>query len=184
MKKKLHTRRSLRPVLLILLSSFLASITLISTLWIQTMFSPSYEHMHASSRPGPKADSVDSDPWPEESFCVGWSSQDSANRTLQPIDEWLARRPTMDVVNETSDRFCVGPATHPYVHEFLRIHANQYHRPCDEVALRPMWSSGWNADMANVCTGLYRAVHQVNPYSGNLTSGEVQSHWFFDSRSL
>ena len=183
MKKKLHVRSlSLRPVLALILLSLLASITLIST-WLQTMFLPSHD-MYPSSRPGPIADSVDSDPWPEESFCVGWSSQDSANRTLQPVDEWLARRPTMDVVNETSDRFCVGPATHPYVHEFLRIHANQYHRPCDEVALRPMWSSGWSADMANVCTGLYRAVHQVNPYSGNLTSGEVQSHWFFDSRSL
>eukprot|EP00542_Grammatophora_oceanica_P018468 CAMPEP_0194033042 /NCGR_PEP_ID=MMETSP0009_2-20130614/5854_1 /TAXON_ID=210454 /ORGANISM="Grammatophora oceanica, Strain CCMP 410" /LENGTH=411 /DNA_ID=CAMNT_0038673649 /DNA_START=364 /DNA_END=1599 /DNA_ORIENTATION=+ len=96
-----------------------------------------------------------------DQFCIDWNREVGLNRTMRPIDDWWTHHPDffVSVTNDTHvcfERDIVSKRSQ----NLMKVYRHQFHKSCDRVHLREMWSSGWGADFRNVIGGLYMGMEK------------------------
>ena len=89
-----------------------------------------------------------------KSFCLPWSVNS---------DEWWTHNPEWEVYNETDSSYCFRVIEDPMKFRFFgKLYLNQWHNDCQSAITKPMWSSGWGADIGNIAAGIFLDRCQID----------------------
>jgi hypothetical protein len=87
--------------------------------------------------------------------CFPWSIQ---------VDEWWTNHVEYEEGKHNDTHQCFNRLTNSgQIAQYYQIHRVQFQSDCSQVTVRPMWSSGWGADLYNIATGLKVAVRDKIP---------------------
>jgi hypothetical protein len=91
-------------------------------------------------------------------FCVNWQVQ---------MDDWWTHHPNWEAGTDNETHQCFQRISDNALAGYLlQIYHNQFHskKGCGKVYTRPMWSSGWEADIYNVVDGLKHGMFWKRPF--------------------
>lgn len=92
-----------------------------------------------------------------DTFCLAWNVNS---------DEWWTHHADWRVSREDDDEYCFSPMAQGGLKQrtFQNLYNIQFRGDCSKGLTKPMWSSGFGADIANVVDGVKKALETKQPF--------------------